>query len=81
MHSNNFHFTFNRAQIPTAMKKESMGICFIGKRNFGQFVSQYLTEAPAPGNFVDVDTGKIVGYLEQIPNTLFVGRGLAAAMM
>jgi tRNA U34 2-thiouridine synthase MnmA/TrmU len=61
MHSNNFHFTFNRAQIPTAMKKESMGICFIGKRNFGQFVSQYLTEAPAPGNFVDVDTGKIVG--------------------
>ena len=50
------------AQIPTASKKDSMGICFIGKRNFGQFVSQYLAETPAPGPFVDVDTGEIVGY-------------------
>jgi tRNA-specific 2-thiouridylase len=51
-----------RAKIPTASKKESMGICFIGKRNFGQFVSQYLPDTPAPGSFVDVDTGEIVGH-------------------
>ncbi|KAL3802002.1 hypothetical protein HJC23_010346 [Cyclotella cryptica] len=51
-----------RAKIPTASKKESMGICFIGKRNFGRFVSQYLPDTPTPGKFVDVDTGEIVGY-------------------
>jgi tRNA-specific 2-thiouridylase len=49
------------ANIPTASKKDSMGICFIGKRNFGNFVSQYLPEPAAPGNFVDVDTGEVVG--------------------
>ena len=51
----------HQAKIPTASKKDSMGICFIGKRNFGQFVSQYLPETPTPGSFVDIDTGKIVG--------------------
>jgi tRNA U34 2-thiouridine synthase MnmA/TrmU len=54
----------HQAAIPTASKRDSMGICFIGKRNFGQFVSQYLPEPPAPGTFVDVDTGEIVGYHE-----------------
>lgn len=29
-------------QLPTATKKESMGICFIGKRDFKTFVHQYL---------------------------------------
>lgn len=50
-----------QAKLPTASKKDSMGICFIGKRNFGQFVSQYVTETPQPGPFVDIDTGEIVG--------------------
>jgi tRNA U34 2-thiouridine synthase MnmA/TrmU len=56
------------ANIPTATKRDSMGICFIGKRNFGNFVSQYLPRPPGgassmerPGNFIDVDTGEIVG--------------------
>jgi tRNA-specific 2-thiouridylase len=50
------------AQIPTASKRDSMGICFIGKRNFGQFISQYLPERHThPGNFIDIDTGKVVG--------------------
>lgn len=51
-----------QAKLPTAMKKDSMGICFIGKRNFGQFVSQYLPDHPECGPFVDVDTGVILGY-------------------
>ncbi|VDI60297.1 tRNA-specific 2-thiouridylase [Mytilus galloprovincialis] len=42
-----------------AKKKESMGICFIGKRNFQSFVEQYIEQKP--GNFVDVETGEIVG--------------------
>lgn len=42
-----------------ARKKESIGICFIGDRTFQSFINEYIDVAP--GNFVDVDTGKIVG--------------------
>uniref|UniRef100_A0A8C9V7C7 Mitochondrial tRNA-specific 2-thiouridylase 1 n=1 Tax=Scleropages formosus TaxID=113540 RepID=A0A8C9V7C7_SCLFO len=40
-------------------KKESMGICFIGERNFEDFILEYLE--PQPGNFVSVEDGKIMG--------------------
>ncbi|XP_014670864.1 PREDICTED: mitochondrial tRNA-specific 2-thiouridylase 1-like [Priapulus caudatus] len=40
-------------------KKESMGICFIGSRDFKKFIRQYLDAKP--GNFVDCDTGEVVG--------------------
>lgn len=49
------------AQLPTATKRDSMGICFVGKRDFGSFISQYLPSVPPPGNFVDVDTGVVIG--------------------
>lgn len=49
----------NAAGLPTATKRESMGICFIGKRNFQSFISQYLPSMPQPGTFVDVDTGEV----------------------
>ena len=51
----------HQANIPTASKRDSMGICFIGKRNFGNFVSQYMPEPTTPGDFVDVDTNQVVG--------------------
>ncbi len=42
----------------TATKKDSTGICFIGERNFKQFLKNYL---PAnPGNMVTMD-GKVIG--------------------
>lgn len=47
------------AGLPTATKRESMGICFIGRRNFQSFISQYLPSVPRPGSFVDVDTGEV----------------------
>jgi len=53
-----------QAQLPTAQKRESMGICFVGKRDFSDFIHQYLPEPPRPGVFVDVDTGQIVGQHE-----------------
>ncbi|KAG7454403.1 hypothetical protein MATL_G00259390 [Megalops atlanticus] len=40
-------------------KKESMGICFIGERNFEDFILEYLE--PQPGNFVSIEDGKIMG--------------------
>lgn len=44
--------------IPTAEKKDSTGICFIGKRDFKEFVGQYI--AYQPGNF-ETPEGKVVG--------------------
>lgn len=44
--------------LSTAEKKDSTGICFIGERNFKQFLKQYL---PAqPGDICTID-GKVVG--------------------
>jgi tRNA U34 2-thiouridine synthase MnmA/TrmU len=51
------------AQLPTAGKKESMGICFVGKRpgGFADFIDQYFpTEDTNSYNFYDIDTGKLV---------------------
>ncbi len=43
----------------TARKKDSTGICFIGERNFKNFLKNYLPNLP--GDVVDIDTNKIVG--------------------
>lgn len=48
------------ANLTTASKRESMGICFVGKRKFPQFISEYLPD-PMPGRFICVDTGEVVG--------------------
>ncbi|XP_072922451.1 mitochondrial tRNA-specific 2-thiouridylase 1 isoform X3 [Hemitrygon akajei] len=40
-------------------RKESMGICFIGERNFENFILEYIE--PRPGNFVSIEDGKIMG--------------------
>lgn len=40
-------------------KKESMGICFIGKQDFQSFVSKYIE--PQQGTFEDIETGKVLG--------------------
>ncbi len=45
--------------LPNAHKKDSTGICFIGERNFFDFISQHVpTES---GNMVDVDSKRVMG--------------------
>ncbi|MBB6735076.1 tRNA 2-thiouridine(34) synthase MnmA [Cohnella zeiphila] len=47
------------AGLATAKKKDSTGVCFIGERNFKEFLGQYL---PAkPGNMVDLASGEVKG--------------------
>ncbi|XP_051684119.2 mitochondrial tRNA-specific 2-thiouridylase 1 isoform X1 [Oryctolagus cuniculus] len=40
-------------------KKESMGICFVGKRNFEHFILQYLQ--PRPGKFISIEDNQVLG--------------------
>lgn len=40
-------------------KKGSVGICFIGKRKFSDFIDQYLPRKY--GEIVDVESGKVIG--------------------
>ena len=44
-----------RAGLPNARRRSSAGICFIGRRKFGEFVSEYIE--PTPGRFVCVEDG------------------------
>ena len=39
-----------------SQKKDSTGICFIGERNFNQFITQYLLDTPGP--IIDIDTNQ-----------------------
>lgn len=62
-------------QLRTAHKKDSTGICFIGERNFTDFLKNYL---PAnKGDMIDLDTGKKVGeHMGLMYYTLGQRRGL-----
>ncbi|XP_060536422.1 mitochondrial tRNA-specific 2-thiouridylase 1 [Cylas formicarius] len=69
-----------------SQKPESMGICFIGSRNFQHFIGEYIESKP--GKFIDIDSGKVVGThdglhqwtvgqrtrLQGVPDAYFVAR-------
>lgn len=42
-----------------AKRKDSQGICFLGKINYNDYIEQYLGRKE--GNIVDIDTGNILG--------------------
>ena len=43
----------------TAKKKDSTGICFIGERNFTNFLENYLPNLP--GDIVNIETNEVIG--------------------
>ena len=45
--------------LPSAQRKDSQGICFLGKINYNDFIRRYLGEWP--GKIVEWETGKILG--------------------
>lgn len=48
----------HKFKLATSAKKDSTGICFIGERNFKDFLSQYIDSVK--GNFVNLE-GKVLG--------------------
>jgi tRNA-specific 2-thiouridylase len=47
------------ANLPSAKRQDSQGICFLGKVNYNDFIRRYLGEKQGP--FVELETGKILG--------------------
>ncbi|MDR2556210.1 MAG: tRNA 2-thiouridine(34) synthase MnmA [Bacteroidales bacterium] len=45
--------------LPSAARKDSQGICFLGKINYNDFIRRYL--GVRKGNIVDIETGAILG--------------------
>ncbi|MBG9798884.1 tRNA 2-thiouridine(34) synthase MnmA [Brevibacillus laterosporus] len=48
----------DRAGLATAKKKDSTGICFIGERNFREFLQNYL---PAKPGKIETTDGEVIG--------------------
>ncbi len=47
------------AKLPSAGRKDSQGICFLGKVNYNDFIRRYVGEQE--GKIIELETGKILG--------------------
>ena len=43
-------------KLPSAKRKDSQGICFLGKINYNDFIERYLGKRP--GKIIELETGK-----------------------
>jgi tRNA (5-methylaminomethyl-2-thiouridylate)-methyltransferase len=48
-----------KANLPSAKRQDSQGICFLGKINYNDFIRRYLGEKEGP--IVEFETGKLIG--------------------
>lgn len=48
-----------RQGLPSAKRKDSQGICFLGKINYNDFIERYLGKRT--GKIIELETGKILG--------------------
>ncbi|MBP5541974.1 MAG: tRNA 2-thiouridine(34) synthase MnmA [Bacteroidales bacterium] len=49
----------HEAHLPSADRKDSQGICFLGKINYNDFLRRYLGEKE--GRIVELETGRVLG--------------------
>ncbi|MDE6443319.1 MAG: tRNA 2-thiouridine(34) synthase MnmA [Muribaculaceae bacterium] len=47
------------ASLPNAMRKDSQGICFLGKINYADFIASHLGEKSGP--VIEIETGRKIG--------------------
>ncbi len=47
-------------KIKNAKKKDSTGICFIGKKKYKNFIKKYIKNKP--GNIINIENKKIIGF-------------------
>ncbi len=47
------------AKLPSAHRKDSQGICFLGKINYNEFIERFLGAKEGP--IIELETGKILG--------------------
>lgn len=47
------------ANLPSAKRHDSQGICFLGKVNYNDFIRRYMGEKSGP--IVELETGKVLG--------------------
>lgn len=47
------------ANMPNAFRKDSQGICFLGKINYNDFIRRHLGEKK--GNIIEIETGRKIG--------------------
>jgi tRNA-specific 2-thiouridylase len=67
-------FAAEKAALPVHDKKDSTGICFIGERNFRDFLSEYIP--PSPGEIRTVDDRVIAEHTGLMYYTLGQRQGL-----
>ena len=48
-----------REHLVSAHRKDSQGICFLGKINYNDYIRRYLGEQP--GDVVELETGRLIG--------------------
>lgn len=46
-------------KLPNALRKDSQGICFLGKINYNDFIRRHLGERP--GKIIELETGRVLG--------------------
>ncbi len=47
------------AKLPSAHRKDSQGICFLGKINYNEFIERFLGKKEGP--IIELETGKVLG--------------------
>ncbi len=49
----------SEVSLPNATRKDSQGICFLGKINYNDFIRRHLGERPGP--VIEIETGRKIG--------------------